>query len=443
MSSHKRRTFSTTFLRVFWVSLLCVAALFFSDVASYAAQFSGLSWSNALSTDRSPVIGGTSQYPAGGLIAIHDATNGHDYGNANVYLFCKDTSTTHIWLQTVVGVSNEHSFASGSDWGYTDSGGAGCPTGRTVDGYVFNLASSGSPVTNCATTPCDTSTGTHVWSTSGTLLEKPATYIEQFVITPVNGVCSLSDLASSYVGTTLSVRIKSATFPSGGWKVYAPDPGAVQQNGTPTMTIGSADTVDGSPGYYYKTITVTPFTATTLRIFDSSQTCSLGGNIVNNQINTTPSAGEATNPVDNTDCGSWWHIKCHFMAALHDTFVPSSSLQQWNTLEQNVQTKPPFSVMSGAAGYASTIYSDDKNLYSGGCSSQGVPSICQQGFDTPDGQSHQFDFFTAAGDLMSSTTGGVWIYTLCRLSIWVTFSLAVWNWLSKIIGGKGGDGEIE
>lgn len=280
-------------------------------------------------------------------------------------------------------------------------------------------------------------------------------------LTPPSSVCGTSTytVAGSYASGVLAVRVTlegSTAFPSGSLRIDAPDPGG-DPTGTATMTITSAETVDGFPNTYYHSLPVTSISPLTARLTvlrsDATIVCHIAAiPLSTNAISANPqdTTGIDTTPPSGSNCGFSLN-PLHYLKCL---FWPSSSFQQWNDLKTTAETHPPLSIAIGGITFVTGALSPDDKTVNGcdpntrdyGTTSLGVgdcthaaSQFSTDGLTNTGGSSSvvSFDFLVQADYFMQNNVWGEAVYGLCSAAIGFAFFWKIWNMISASFGGKG------
>lgn len=254
----------------------------------------------------------------------------------------------------------------------------------------------------------------------------------------------------SYSGTTLSTRITmgTGTFPASGFRIDAPNGGVnVDLTTTPTATITTDDAVDGYPGTYYRSVTVSSLSSLTERITALTSStvgqCFIPVGLINNQISSNPNdttGADNTNPPSSTSCGFSLnplnYIKCLF-------WPTQSGFTAWSSRIDTLKTEPPINVM--VSGY--TLINDSYSTLTSCKDTAGGSGFCRNiasdplsnnytTFQAPDSAHTNWDPLYQAGQFMQTTTGGQVVYDLIRIGLWVGFAFFAWSRVSAAFGDK-------
>lgn len=262
-------------------------------------------------------------------------------------------------------------------------------------------------------------------------------------------------VSGSYSGTTFAVRAiipANGTFPAGGFRVDAPDPGS-DPTGTATMTIASTDTVDGYANTYYHSITLSTLSTLTARVSAKSSTgntiCYLSITLATNGVSSTPppdTSGSGSGDTGDANGGSSCGFSLNPIHYLICLFEPSTSqLQGWSGKISDIESKPPVNIFTAGVAYVydganAIVCSVNNSCGPGGPQNGQYPDAFQA--PTPCGNSlcgdssNKVDLLAAAGNDVSSTTWGQVYYHICEVGIWGVFLLVAYRTIGAAVGGK-------
>lgn len=147
--------------------------------------------------------------------------------------------------------------------------------------------------------------------------------------------------------------------------------------------------------------------------------------------NTTTGTGGTATPTDN--CGFSFnpldYLKCLF-------FPGAGTFNQWTAFQNNVTTKPPYSVIIPAYTYVNDIVNGV-----GACVSSSQQTSCSghapQSVTLPGQTSaYSFDPLSAASRSARDNSGYGYILTVIKIFLWIGFATFVMYRISKTLGAK-------
>jgi hypothetical protein len=235
------------------------------------------------------------------------------------------------------------------------------------------------------------------------------------------------------------------------FQLFWPDRGASYGYTTIQLYAFQADAaVSGAPGWYFARGPASTQPASA-RIFAGvpttvGGTCAVNvhyGVAVPGESTGLAGGGSATDPNTGSDCGAWYHLKCHFMAALSAMFKPTAALDQWHTLASTASSHPPISLLLTGFTWLSDAWSAIAHP-PGGCMAPSTETLCLpwagqfQGPGTTSlgGSTGTVDLLRQAGNVMQGTSWGSDLWELLRVSIWAGALWRMYGMLRSSFGGK-------
>lgn len=392
------------FKRVALIVCLTAAALFWGDVASYAAG--GFVARPSLVTRSAAVAAGYSDCGSttGNCIIFSFTATGTDYSNWYSY-----TAGNTPQTNSIAGNYCSGSFIQNMTQKYSVDPNQNC-------GNLFAVYSSGGA---SYTGPDDVAT----LSTG----PPPTPYCTQSTFT---------DAAAGLVGGTLSVRwhFRTSGVLPPTWSVYA---GSSHASAGLVGTLSRpADAVEGSPGYIAGNFTGVTGSPTVVFVsapmVGTAPGCSTA-DLTPRSTGVAP-GGSSYGAISRGGGGVAAGEDCGFnpVCYLASLFVPSDgTIGSWSTLVASAQARPPISIAVGGVTFLRTAF--DAIGQGSGCASVGHAS-CHYGFQVMGSSTYAFDPLTKAGDFMQGAGSG--LFVLLQAAIWVTGLFYVWHMVGRSFGAR-------
>lgn len=220
-------------------------------------------------------------------------------------------------------------FSSQASWS-----GTGCPSGS-----------------RSLTAPVSTSTVLTAYvdapGTGGYVAVATWTYAAPAPASPASTcAASVSSAQAAYIGGVLSVRFRTSTVPSGGWKLFGLS-GADRVAGTAALGTVTTTQITDFPGWYGLDVTTSATPLAFVRIQRASDPGCWQSSAVSTSTPVTIDAPDTGTGEDGSSCGL--NPFCHVKSALSWAFIPDdASLDRISSVGDGIQEVIPFCYVADA-----------------------------------------------------------------------------------------------